>query len=380
MPPTSPADASNPSSINPWSLPPPTLPSLFVEPALLASLIASGAASPADAALLVRVGELARSLDTATAVARAQWAGWCVQKVRANGEREEETKTPSFVFFATRHFVRFANPFDLAPPCASLPSSASPLATPPPYPHPPPPPSTPPSPTQTRPCAPRRRKWRARARGWRQPPGPSPPGRAPARRPARCAPSWPRARTRRGLSVRVAAVRRRGCCRWRPRSRPPPLPPSAPRPRPKTRQPAAWRQRPVRGGRVAWRVGRQRLRRLAQAQRCRAPRRHRPPRRPPRPNTAPSAAARSPARAAARTGAGPAPPPRPHPAGPGKQQQPRRPPPPPRAAPSPPRRATGRATGEGPGGERPGLAPLAATRPPPPRRSPAPHAARRLRH
>jgi hypothetical protein len=64
-----------------WPLPPPSLPALFLPPPLLAAALEEEAACPADAALLVRAAELGRALDTGTAVARAQWAGWVDDQV-----------------------------------------------------------------------------------------------------------------------------------------------------------------------------------------------------------------------------------------------------------------------------------------------------------
>ena len=129
-----------------WALPPPTLPCLFVEPARLATLLASSGASPADAALLVRVGELGRALDTATAVARAQWEGWCGLQVRSCGARARRAggdakHKASKCKKKTAHRTFRGGP-SLTLFLSSLALSSQP-ATPPPCPHPPPPPSTP---------------------------------------------------------------------------------------------------------------------------------------------------------------------------------------------------------------------------------------------
>ena len=80
MAPDAPAPPSGPDPSY-WIAHAPIQPALFVPPSLLSSLLSTGAATPADAALLVRVGELGRALDTGLAVARAQWAGWCGQQV-----------------------------------------------------------------------------------------------------------------------------------------------------------------------------------------------------------------------------------------------------------------------------------------------------------
>jgi hypothetical protein len=69
-----------------WALGRPATPALFVPPPALAALLACGAATPNDAALLVRLGAMGRALDTGLAVARAQWGGWCEMKVRGRPE------------------------------------------------------------------------------------------------------------------------------------------------------------------------------------------------------------------------------------------------------------------------------------------------------